>query len=160
MLFGIVTGKFENTNQIEMAIKKGGIIDSVSDLIDGSLKYANNKGLLDKTVVSLIKNGKNTILKSISNKIDNAINSQAKAIEKLQNYCNNWSKAYDNKDFETMDKAYKNIQTYLKKTIPLETTLVEARTIENLHSLVKNNGGNFNITEEEKNLAQKLVNYP
>ena len=35
---GIFTGKFENVNQIQTAVKKGGIIDSVGDLLDSAIK--------------------------------------------------------------------------------------------------------------------------
>ena len=56
-----------------------------------------------------------------------------------------------------MKKAYKNIENYLNKTIPLENTIKEARKIENMHNLIKNNGKNFDISPEEKILAEKLV---
>ena len=44
----------------------------------------------------------------------------------------------------------------LKVTIPLENTIKEARKIENMHLLVKNKGS-FELTEEEIELAKKLV---
>ena len=55
-----------------------------------------------------------------------------------------------------MEKAYKNIQNNLNKVVPLESIINEARKIENLHTLIKNNGGNFNITENQLELAEKL----
>ena len=56
-----------------------------------------------------------------------------------------------------MEKVYKKLEESLKKIIPLEQTIKQAREIENLHQLIKNNGQNFDITEIEKNLASKLV---
>lgn len=157
---GIITGQFENVEQIEMAVRKGGIIDSISDLLDFTIKKVNEKGIVDNTVSSLIKNGKNTILKTIGEKIEDTINTQVKSVKKLQSYCNKWNDYYKEKDFEKMESTYKNIEKYLKKTIPLENMIKEARKIENLHNLIKNNGNNFNITEDEKKLAEKLIKYP
>ena len=45
----------------------------------------------------------------------------------------------------------------LEKIVPLENIINSARKIENIHNLIKNNGNNFNITEEEILLAQRLV---
>jgi len=55
-----------------------------------------------------------------------------------------------------MDKTYKKLETELKKVIPLESTINEARQVENLHNLIKNNGKNFNISQYELELANKL----
>jgi hypothetical protein len=155
---GVVTGKFDNVSQIETAIKKGGIIDTASDLLDTAIKTAQNKNLIDKSTATLIKNGKNTILKSVEDKIEDTLSAQIKNVEKLQSYSEKWNVAYEAQDLSEMDKNFKNIEKYIKETIPLENTINEARKIENLHNLIKNNGGNFNISEEEKKLAEKLVN--
>lgn len=153
---GIVTGKFENVSQIQLAVKNGGILDKVSDLFDLALNYAKKKNLINNSIANMIKKGKNTIISSISNKIEETLTNQIKAVEKLENYCEKWNMSYGDKDFSEMEKAYKNIKTYLSKTVPLENIINEARKIENLHTLIKNNGKNFNITEEEIKLAEKL----
>lgn len=153
---GIITGNFENTNQIQLAVKKGGIIDKTSDLLDYSINFAQKKNLINSQIASLIKNGKNSIISSISNKIEESLTNQIKAVEKLEKYCENWNKAYGNKDISKMEKAYKNIQNYLSKTIPFETIINNARKIENIHNLIKNNGNNFNLTDKELKLAEKL----
>lgn len=155
---GIVTGNFENINQIDIALKKGGIVDTVSDLLDTSIKNAQEKELIDKNIASLIKKGKNTIINSITDNIEDTINTQVKSIKKVEEYSIKWKKAYKDKDFEAMTKSYNNMEKYLKQTMPLENTINEARKIENLHNLIKNNGKNFDISEEEFKLAQKLVN--
>ena len=56
-----------------------------------------------------------------------------------------------------MEKEYKKLEEELEKTIPLENTLKEARNIENIHLLIKNKGGDFNLSNEELELAKKLV---
>ena len=45
----------------------------------------------------------------------------------------------------------------LDTLLPIESTLKEARAIENVQTLIKNKGGSLdNITEEELKLAQTL----
>ena len=55
-----------------------------------------------------------------------------------------------------MEKEYKKIESSLKELVPLENTLKNARQIETLHELIRNNGQNFNLSEEEIELAGKL----
>lgn len=155
---GIVTGNFENSTQIEIAVKKGGMIDSISDLLDKTVKSAQDKNMIDKSTANLIKDGKDTILANIESKVENTLKTQVKNIEKLETYCDKWNNAFERQDFSEMTKIFKNVEKYLNRTIPFENTIIEARKIENLQNLIKNNGGNFNISEEEKKLAQMLVN--
>ena len=155
---GIFTGKFENIEQIQIAIKKGGILDNVSDLIDLSSKKAKEKGLISSKAAIAIKGGKNTIIKSIENNIENTLEDQVKSVKKVSDYAKDWNKYYEDKNFEGMERSYNNIKKYLKEIIPLESTIKEARVIENLHSLLKNKEGDFNLTEEEISLAEKLSN--
>ena len=56
-----------------------------------------------------------------------------------------------------MEREYDKIKEKLKELLPLENTLKEARTIENLHLLIKNNGQDFNLTEEQSKLASMLT---
>ena len=56
---GIITGNFENISQIKKAVEQGGIIDTVSEVIDFATNKARNVGIIDSTVSSLIKSGKN-----------------------------------------------------------------------------------------------------
>lgn len=154
---GIVTGNFENMNQVDIAIKKGGMIDTVSDLLDMTIEKIEDKNLINKTTANLIKKGKNSILDSVTDKIEDTLENQVKNIEKIKNYSEKWKDAFESKDLESMTKNFKNIEKYLKETMPLENTIKEARKIENLQNLIKNNGGNFDITTEEMQLAEKLM---
>lgn len=130
----------------------------MSDLIDLSNKKAKEKGLISNSISMAIKGGKNTIIKSIESNIENNLENQVKSINKISDYSNEWNVSYQEKDLEGMEKSYKNIKKFLSETIPLESTLKEARTIENLHNIIKNRGGDFNLTEEEISLAEKLAN--
>lgn len=153
---GIVTGNFENVNQMQMAVKTGGIIDGVSSLLDTVVDKAKSSGLIDSNVAKTIKQGKNVILNNVESNIESTFTNQLKSVEYTNKYINNWKDYYNNKDFEGMEKEYNKIKRELKNLVPLEQTINEARTIENLHNLIKNNGQNFNLTHEQMELAEKL----
>lgn len=154
---GIVTGEFENVSQIQMAVKNGGILDNVSKLLDLSINFAKSKNLITSDIASLIKKGKNSVISSISDKIEETLTNQIKAVEKIEKYCEIWNESYGNKDLSGMEKAYKNIKSNLNKIVPFENIINNARKIENIHNLIKNNGNKFDITENEIILAQKLA---
>lgn len=153
---GTITGSFETVSQAKKAIEKGGLIDGVSDAIDFVLKKAKSAGLISKDISNLIKNSKNAILNTVSTNIENEFDIQNEKIEKLQNYNNKWKEAFENKDFEKMSQNMKKIQKILSNIIPIENVINESRKMENLHELIKNNGKNFDLNEEEINLAKML----
>ena len=153
---GIITGNFENISQMQEAVKNGGIIDGVSSLIDSVLMHMQESGVINKNISSLIKQGKNIILDNVENNIEKSFSDQLKNIDNLERNINNWENAFNNKDFNKMENSYKKIITELKNIVPIENTISKARTIENLHNLIKNNGKNFELTEEEIRLANKL----
>lgn len=154
---GIVTGNFENISQVQTAIKNGGIIDSVSGIVDSVLNRVNKTGKLPYNITNTIRKGKNIILNSITNKIEEEFTNQLDAAEKLQKYENNWKQYFNNKDFIGMQREYEKIREKLKILIPMENTLKQARTIENLHTLIKNNGQYFNLSKEELELVNLLA---
>lgn len=154
---GIFTGKFENVSQAQNAIKNGGIIDGISDVLDSALNFTVKKGLIPPAVGTLIRQGKNVILDNVSSNIETEFANQLDNMEKLGKYENNWKNYYQNQDFDGMEREYQKIKDRLKQTLPLEETLKRARQIENLHLIIKNNGHDFNLTEEQKKLAEMLV---
>lgn len=153
---GIVTGNFENISQMQNAIKAGGIIDGVSSLIDTVVDKVRKEGLINSTVANTIKQGKNIILNNVENNIEKMFNEQNQAIEYTSKYINNWKNYFENKNFEGMEKEYKKIENNLEKLIPIEDIINEARKVETLHNLVKNNGQKFNLTKEQLELVDKL----
>ena len=66
---GIVTGNFDNVNQMQNAVKSGGIIDGVSSLLDTVVKGAKDAGLIDNKVANTLKKGKNVILNNVEKNI-------------------------------------------------------------------------------------------
>ena len=55
-----------------------------------------------------------------------------------------------------MEKEYNKIEKEIKNLAPIEKIIDNVKIIENLHTLIKNNGKNFNLTKEEIELAEKL----
>ena len=95
---GIVTGKFENLSQAHTAIKKGGIIDGISEVIDNVLESSTKNELLSKNTGRLIKKGKNAILDTISSNIEDKFMQEMNALEKVSKYISNWNNYYNLKD--------------------------------------------------------------
>lgn len=156
-VIGIATGKFDNISQVQVAVKNGGILDSTSSLLNNAIDLARKNKKISPSVSTMLKRGKNIILESVNNNIEDMMTSQIKSIEKIDKYSNNWNKFYKEKDFEGMEREYKKIHSELNKVIPLENTIKSARKIENIHELIKNKGQDFNLSEEELELAEKLV---
>ena len=155
--FGIVTGKFDNISQLQTAVQKGGIIDTVSDSLDSVLNYTVKKDMIPSSVARVIRSSKNTILENIQTNLGKTMTEQVRGIEKINKYITNWNGYLKEENFEGMQREYEKIREQLKVLVPLETTLQKARELENLHKLIKNNGQNFDLSEEEKNLAKKLT---
>ena len=145
-VLGIFTGKFDDISQARNAIKSGGIIDGISDVLDKVINKTTSSGLINNNIANLISNGKDAILDSVTNKIENEFTNQINSTEKLAKYETNWKEYFANKDFEGMQREYDKIKDKLKELMPIENTLKEARIIENLHTLIKNNGQDFNLT--------------
>ena len=154
---GIVTGNFENINQVKIAIGNGGIVDNISTVLDKVINTVYQKGYINRNTKNLIKNGKNVLLNNVSNNIKNQLEEQTNAVEKLEKYLNNWKDSYNKKDFSGMEKIYNKIEEQSQKIIPLENIINETKQIKAIHNLIKNNGQNFNITKEEERLANNLA---
>ena len=153
---GIITGNFENVNQMQTAVKTGGIIDGISALLDTVVNKVQSKGRIDYNIARTIKEGKNIILNNVESNIEKTFTDQIKSVEYTNKYINNWRNYYENKNFEGMEKEYQKIKKELKNLVPMEKTINQARTIENLHIFIKNNGQNFNLSNEAIELAEKL----
>ena len=153
---GTVTGNFENVNQINEAVKNGGIIDSVSEIFDSVLNKMYSSGKINNTTFNVIRSGKNSILNNVERNIESTLTSQITSSQRMEDYINNWKDYFKNKDFSGMEKEYRKIKTELKELVPIENTINNARNIELLHNLIKNNGQDFNLKQDEIELANKL----
>lgn len=153
---GIVTGNFENVSQMQQAVKSGGLIDGISSLLDNVIEKVRKAGLIDTTVARTIKQGKNVILNNVENNIETTFNKQYEAIEYIDKYINNWKSYFEKKDFSGMEKEYNKIKKQLKNIVPIEKTINNAKEVETLHELIKNNGHNFNLLQDQIELVKKL----
>lgn len=153
---GIITGNFESISQAEKAVEKGGLIDGVSSVLDYTLEKIDNLNIIPSKIINLVKEGKDILLKNVSSGIKKEFSTQTKNIENLEKYTKSWKQAYEKENLDEMDKYIKKIKNTLEKTLPLEKLISEAKQIENIHELIKNNGGNFNLSEEELEVANLL----
>ena len=153
---GIFTGNFENIDQIKIAIGSGGIVDTMSDVIDFSLDKVYEKGSINHTIYSLIKGGKNVLLDNISSNLNNELEKQSDLIGNLEKNIENWKEAYNHKNFELMNKIYKNIENNMDSIVPIENLIKEIREIENIQNFIKNKGQDYEISELEKELMENF----
>ncbi len=153
---GIVTGNFEDISQMQSAIKAGGLIDGMSSLLDTVIDSVKNAGLINNTIAKTIKQGKDVILNNMESNIEETFQKQYDAIENVNNYIDNWKGYFNSKDFNNMQKEFKKIEKQLEKIVPIEKTINDARNVELLHNLIKNNGQNFDLTHEQLELIEKL----
>ena len=153
---GIVTVKFESVEQMQTAVKSGGIIESISNVINYTINKFVEKGNIPTSIGNTIKNGKDAILNNITQNIENEFKNQISNIEKINKYTENWKNYFNNKDFSGMQREYEKIHIKIKEIVPIENTIKTARVVENLHELIKNNGQKFDLTNEQLELAKML----
>lgn len=153
---GIFTGKFEDLSQAHIAIKKGGIIDSISKVIDNVLESTTKNKLISKNTGRFIKKGKSAILDTISSNIEDKFMQEMNSMEKISKYISNWNNYYNLKDFEGMEKEYKKLKKQMNTIMALDSTISKAKKIENIHNLLKNKGKDYELSEEEKELINIL----
>ena len=142
---------------MQSAIEAGGLIEGISSLLDTIVNKVNEKGIINYNIANTIKQGKNVILNSIENNIEEKFKEQNIEVRNIEKYMNNWKENFNNKNFEGMEQEYRKIEKILDNLVPIEKTINQARTIENLHNLIKNNGQDFNLNQEQLALAEKLI---
>ncbi len=153
---GIFTGDFESVSQMQDAVKNGGLIDGISTVLDTAINKANNAGIINNTVADMITQGKDIILNNVENNIEKSFSKQYEAFENLDKYISNWKESFNKQDFTSMEKEYKKLEKQIKEIAPIEKTINEAKSIEILHNLIKNNGQDFNLSKEALELVEKL----
>lgn len=153
---GIFNGDFKKVSQIEIAVQKGGLIDEMSDVFDKTLETIKDKDYISNDLSKLLQGTKSVFEKSLDENISSVLKEQNKIINNIDKCIENWEKYKTEKDFEKMEKEYQKIQEQIEKVIPLEETLQKYNELQNLHSLIKNNGKIFELSGIEKELAIKI----
>lgn len=154
---GILTGNFDSISQMENAVQAGGLIDGMSSLLDTVIDKVNQTGLINNNLANTIKQGKDIILNNVEKNIEKTFSQQLESMDNLENHINSWKEDFQNKDFNAMEKSYNKLEKELKNLVPIDNIINQAKIIENLHTLIKNNGQNFNLTAEEIELSNKLI---
>lgn len=154
-LTGIVTGKFENINQIDVATKNGGVINMTSKLLNVGIDKAIEKQVLDPSLGSIIRAGKTAILSSFSNKLEDSIKAQFRTFEKLENQIEKWEINLSNKELDKMQRNINNINNYYKNLMPFEDVLIKTREVNAIHNWIKENKS-FEVPTELYELLKKI----
>ena len=104
-----------------------------------------------------IEENKNKISKQFEEKIQDNIKVAVKLFNENGKNINKWKEAFNNKNFMKMEKIYKEIEKNKVNTVSIEENIKELKKIENMHLLIKRKGGDFNLTNEELELVEKLT---
>jgi len=153
---GIFSGDFKKVSQIETAVQKGGLIDEMSNLFDKTVDNIKEKDYINNDISKLLKGSKDIIEKSLDENISAMLKEQNKIINNIDKCIENWNKYKTEKDFEKMEKEYQKIQEQVEKVVPLEETIQKLKELENLHTLIKNNGKNFELSNVQMELVRKI----
>ncbi len=154
---GLASTVFQNITQAYNTLKNGNLIGEVGEAVTNSISRASTNKEISAEVSTTLTNGTKTIIDSIEANIKESFNDQLNSLEKLNKYNNNWKECFENRDFTGMEKEYKKMQNLLNKVMPTENTIKQTRIIENLHTLIKNNNKNFDVSDEQIELAKKLA---
>ena len=78
-------------------------------------------------------------------------------LKRFGKYIENWKNYLNQNDLAGMKKEYTKIKNKKEEIMPLEYTLKEIKTIENMQTLIKNKGNSLDsITDDEIKLAQTI----
>ena len=154
---GLITGKFDNINQMQQAIKAGGLIDGISSLLDIAISNGSKNGIFNFSTANNLIKGKDILLDSVQKNIEKTFSKQLESVENLQSHIDNWKNYFEKKDFDNMQKEFELINKDLEILVPMENTTNKARVVQNLHTLIKNRDQDFNLSKEEMELCEKLV---
>ena len=78
------------------------------------------------------------------------------SLEKVSKYISNWNNYYNLKNKDGMEREYKKIKKQMSTIMALDSTISEAKKIENIHNLIKNKGENYELSNEERELINIL----
>ncbi len=152
---GIFTGNFDTIEQVKRVIQKNGILDGISEVIDNILKKLLDGNKISKEIYNFIKNGKNQIISTIEKGLEGLYKESSFNMDTLNQYCSEWKKQYNEKDYEGMESTIKKIKQKLNSSKLVEETIKEARDIENIQNYINEKGSIDALSEDERALLEK-----
>ena len=155
-IYRITTKNFDSIEQMENVLDKSGTISKISDFLDTAIDTVKSMGFIDNNVKTILKSGKNAILNNIKNNISDEFSEQSKYLKQTEKYADKWIEAYEARDVKEMNKAFDKLEECIEKTAPLEETIKIYNEIKTFHELIENNGGNFDLGQNELELIEAL----
>ncbi len=152
---GIFTRNFEDIGQAQTALKKGGLLDGISDAIDLVLNKLEKDNKISSNISDLIKSSKKTVLKEMDKNVDDEFSKEIKSLNKIQKSIENWENYYLEKNSDGLKKEYNKIQKEMKNIMPLENIFNNVRKIQNINDLIKNTD-DFNFDKVYLDLANNI----
>ena len=136
---GIFTGNFNNIEEIHTATKQGGIIKTVSKGLSKGIDAGVKSGAIPKSVGSIIKAGKTTILNEFNFSLESQMKKEIKKFDTLNDLNKKWYDALDKRDFNKMTKYTEKISELSKDLVKFSNIIEETKKIEELHNFIKEN---------------------
>ena len=136
---GIFTGNFNNIEEIHTATKQGGIIKTVSKGLSKGIDAGVKSGAIPKSVRSIIKAGKTTILNEFNSSLESQMKKEIKKFDTLNDLNKKWYDALDKRDFNKMTKYTEKISELSKDLVKFSNIIEETKKIEELHNFIKEN---------------------
>ena len=155
-IYRITTKNFNSIEQMENVLDKSGTISKISDFLDSAIDTVKSMGFIDNNVKTVLKSGKNAILNNIKNNISDEFSEQSKYLKQAEKYADKWQEAYEARDLKEMNKSFDKLEEYIEETAPLEETIKIYNEIKTLQELIENNGGNFDLSQNELELIEAL----
>ena len=136
---GIFTGNFNNIEEIHTATKQGGIIKTVSKGLSKGIDAGVKSRAIPKSVGSIIKAGKTTILNEFNSSLESQMKKEMKKFDTLNDLNKKWYDALDQRDFNKMTKYTEKISELSKDLVKFSNIIEETKKIEELHNFIKEN---------------------
>lgn len=137
-IVGMENLEFKNLKSAQNALIEGNVIGGISNSLDLVLDKAKETNIIPENITTIIKEGKNVVLKNISSNINKEFEQETKALNKLEKYIDNWKNHYKNKNIDGLNNEYKKIEKQMNKILPLENIIKNVNIIRNINELIQN----------------------
>ncbi len=153
---GIITGNFKDVSQVKECVEKDGTIDKISDILKDAINISVDKKIIDKKTGKKIKDGEKTILDTISENLEKEFEREIKIQNNIEKNIEKWKKYYEEENFNKMEGIMKKINNEKSKIFKMEKLEKEIEKIQNIHELIKNKNGTFDLSELDKKIIEKI----